>query len=756
MSTSRRSRGVRLARSVALAAAFAWLDADQAAAGMPQSPARQGGRAPLKANPLGRDVIKVDGKLDEAIYSRFAPVSDFIQQEPKEGEPATERTEAWVFFDARNVYVSARCFDSHPDRMVANEMRRDNINLFENEHFAIVFDTFHDKRNAYMFYTTPLGGLFDGLVTDEGNTNRDWNTVWDAKASRDSKGWTVEFVIPFKSLRYGASGPWGVNFRRRVRWKNETSFLAFIPASFGRRGLNKISSGANLTGITPPRNSRAFEMKPYTTGGLKTDTALPKPDEWNAEFGGDAKLTLSSSLVVDLTYNTDFAQVEDDLQQVNLSRFSLVFPEKRDFFLEGQGLFTLGSQGGGGGGGGAGGGFRPVETPVLFFSRRIGLSEGVLVPIKAGARAISKVGGWSMGALQMRTGIDLARRAEHTDFSVLRLKKDILSRSTLGVIATRRDDANGTPVNLVYGGDLNLGVGSTVRITGIGARSDSGVVSSGDLFYQGRFEWNADRYGLEADHHRVEENFNPEVGIVPRPNIERDQFTARFSPRPRNPFWRRVRQFRWFGSFDNIVTASTGAFESREVQGRFETEFQSGDLVNFQLTGRRETVAEPFEVAGGLLVPVGSYRFGEFEARYRMGQQRKFAGTFVFQYGGFYGGTHTAFQFNQGRIEVNSRLSIEPQIQINRLDTPFGKATTKLFAGRLNWTMTPRMLLSTLTQYNSTTSQLATNVRFRWEYQPGSDLYVVYGDARDTLSESRPPALVSRNFVVKFTRLFRF
>jgi hypothetical protein len=282
------------------------------------------------------------------------------------------------------------------------------------------------------------------------------------------------------------------------------------------------------------------------------------------------------------------------------------------------------------------------------------------------------------------------------------------------------------------------------------------VVSSGDLFYQGRFEWNADRYGLEADHHRVEENFKPEVGIVPRPNIERDQLTARFSPRPRNPFWRRVRQFRWIGAFDNIVTASTGAFESREIQGRFETEFQSGDLVNFQLTDSRETVAEPFEVAGGLLVPVGSYHFGEFEARYRTGQQRKFSGTFVLQHGGFYGGTRTAFQFNQGRIEMNSRLSIEPQFQVNRLNTPFGNATTKLFSGRFNWTMTPRMLLSALTQYNSTTSQLATNIRFRWEYQPGSDLYVVYGDARDTLSESRLPALATRSFVVKFTRLFRF
>ncbi len=313
----------------------------------PQTLTRDGGQVSLQANSLGGEVIKVDGKLDEAIYSRFEPASDFIQQEPKEGEPATERTEAWVFFDEKNIYISARCFDSQPDRMVANEMRRDNFNLFENENFAVIFDTFYDKRNGYMFYTTPLGGLFDGLVTDESATNRDWNTVWDAKVARDAKGWTVEFVIPFKSLRYGAEGPWGINLRRRVRWKNETSFLTSIAASFGRRGLNQFSLAATLTGLTTPSNSRAFEIKPYTTGGLTTDTALPEPNDWNAEFGGDAKLTLSSALVADITYNTDFAQVEDDQQQVNLSRFDRVFPEKRDFFREGTGLFARGSRGGG-------------------------------------------------------------------------------------------------------------------------------------------------------------------------------------------------------------------------------------------------------------------------------------------------------------------------------------------------------------------------------------------------------------------------
>ena len=724
-----------------------------AQASLPKTLTRAGGTVSLVANPLGKETLKIDGRLDEAIYSRFDPASDFIQQEPKEGEPATEKTEAWVFFDDKNIYVAARCTDTHPERRVANELRRDNFNLFENDNFAVILDTFHDKRNGYLFYTTPLGGLFDGIVTDEANTNRDWNTVWDAKPLENENGWTVEFAIPFKSLRYGPEGPWGINLRRRVRWKNETSFLTAIPASFGRRGIQKVSSAADLTGLATPKSSRAFEMKPYALGGFQTDKALEDPNDLTGEVGFDAKLTVSSALVADLTYNTDFAQVEDDLQQVNLGRSDIFYPEKREFFLEGQGLFAMGSQGGGGGGGQFGG----SQAPIIFFSRRIGITDDVLDPIRGGGRLTGKASAWSFGGLQMRTGRDEVTKVDHTDFSVLRVKRNILKRSTVGVIATRRDDSSGAPRNLVYGSDLNLAFGSTVKITGVGSLSDTGAaLSENNLFYQGRFEWNADRYGFEADHVTTEENFLPQIGFVPRPNTDRNLVRARFSPRPERDSLRAVRKFNWSATFDNIDGASSGELESRQIEGRFETEFQNGDLFSFQFTNNQENVASPFEVAGGLFVPVGSYRFNEYEVRYQMGQQRKVAGSVGFLHGGFYGGTRTEYQFSQGRVEINPHLSLEPQIQVNQLDTPFGKVTTKLISARLNWTLTPRMLVSGLSQYNSTTSSVSTNIRFRWEYRPGSDLFVVYGDARDTTSSSTIPEIATRSFVVKFTRLFRF
>ena len=745
-----------LARRLPLAGAILFFaaaaSAQPAPPGARQTVTRDGEKVSLIANPLGKEVLKIDGRLDEGVYTRFQPASDFIQQEPKEGEPATEKTEAWVFFDDKNIYVAARCTDTHPERRVANELRRDHFNLFDNDNFAVILDTFHDKRNGYLFYTTPLGGLFDGIVTDEGNTNRDWNTVWEAKPLETENGWTVEFAIPFKSLRYGSVGPWGINLRRRVRWKNETSYLTAIPASFGRRGIQKVSSAADLTGLATPKSSRAFEMKPYATGGLQTDKALEDPNDLTGEVGFDAKMTVSSALVADLTYNTDFAQVEDDLQQVNLGRSDIFYPEKREFFLEGQGLFAMGNQGGGGPGQ-----FGGSQAPIIFFSRRIGITDDVLVPIQVGGRLTGKASEWSFGGLQMRTGRDEVTKVDHTDFTVLRVKRNILKRSNVGVIATRRDDSSGAPRNLVYGSDLNLALKSTVRITGVASLSDTGPAFSGNnLFYQGRFEWNADRYGLEADRVTTEENFLPQIGFVPRPNTDRNLVRARFSPRPKRDSLRSVRKFSWIANVERVNTSSTGAFETQRIEARSETEFQNGDQLSFEFRNNREDVLTPFLVAGDLEVPVGSYHFNNFEVRYQMGLQRKISGSIGFLHGGFYGGTRTEYQFSQGRLEINRHLSLEPQIQINQLDTPFGKVTAKLISARLNWTLTPRMLVSGLSQYNSTTSRVSTNVRFRWEYRPGSDLFVVYGDARDTTSTSTVPALVTRSFVVKFTRLFRF
>ena len=285
--------------------------------------------------------LELDGQLDERVYRDIEPVTDFVQQEPDEGAPATDQTEVWVMFDGDTLYVAARCWSADPDRIVANEMKRDSRGMFGNETFAVVLDTFYDRRNAFNFMTNALGGLFDATITNERTPNMDWNTVWDVRTGRFEQGWTVEMAIPFKSLRYrtGPSQVWGINMQRRVASTNETSFLTPIPASLSFAGIFKVSSAANLVGLEMPASGTRLEVKPYVISDVMTDlNATPSvSNEFAGDMGFDVKYGVTEGLTADFTYNTDFAQVEVDEQQVNLTRFSLFFPEKREFFLEGQG-----------------------------------------------------------------------------------------------------------------------------------------------------------------------------------------------------------------------------------------------------------------------------------------------------------------------------------------------------------------------------------------------------------------------------------
>ena len=326
------------------------------------------GRATVRAVRLS-EPLRLDGRLDEPVYRAVRPISDFTQTEPVEGVPATQATEVWVMFDERAVYVSFRCHESHPDRMVLNEMRRDSFNLIQNDGVSFMLDTYYDRRNGVSFIVTPLGGRMDGQITNERAYNADWNPIWDLATGRFEGGWVVETAIPFKSLRYrpGREQVWGFQVNRRNRWKNEISFLTSIPNSLGQRGIFQISMAATLVGIEAPSGSRNLEIKPYAIGELTTDlSAAPGvTNEPDGDVGVDAKYGVTQNLTADFTYNTDFAQVEADEQQVNLTRFSVFFPEKREFFLENLGTFQFAFTGLGAGGGGGGGGVAEVAAGVV-------------------------------------------------------------------------------------------------------------------------------------------------------------------------------------------------------------------------------------------------------------------------------------------------------------------------------------------------------------------------------------------------------
>ena len=723
------------------------------------------GRATVRAVRL-TEPLRLDGVLDEGAYETVASIGDFIQQLPDEGAPSTERTEAWVFFDESNVYVSARVWDSVPEsQWVANEMRRDSFQLVQNDRFGAMIDTFYDRRNGVVFMVNPIGGFFDFELTGEGSPNMDWNPIWNVQTGRFDGGWTVEMAIPFKSIRFrpGTSQVWGLQLFRNIQRKNEPTFLNPVPIS-GNFGEFRVSAAGTLTGVEVPSGNRTFEIKPYAIGSLATDVnAVPLvSNDGDGDFGLDVKYGVTENLTADFTYNTDFAQVEVDEQQVNLTRFSLFFPEKREFFLESRGTFDFGRGAPFGGGGGPGGGTRRPggggffgggDVPTIFFSRRIGLERGQTVPILGGGRLTGKVGKFSIGAVNMQTDAALGANAVSTNFTVLRVKRDILRRSSIGGIYTGRSvSTSGRGSNEAYGVDGAFSFYDNVNFNGYYARTQTPGLVGDDASYQGVFTYNGDLYAFQLDHLLVGDNFNPEVGFLRRDDFRRTFATAQYSPRPRS--LRAVRQFIFGGSLDYIENGA-GQVETRIAQARFSAELENSDRFGFDIQDNYERLAVPFRIASDVTIPVGAYAFQDFFVSYSMGAQRRFSGTFSLQRGEFFSGTITAYGYRRGRIEITPQFSFEPSISFNQIDLPEGMFTATLVQSRLTYTLTPRMFFGGLVQYNNSTNSLSTNLRLRWEYQPGSELFVVYNDQRDTELRGTP-MLQNRAFVVKLTRLFRF
>ncbi len=715
--------------------------------------------------------VELDGALDEAVYETVPAITGFVQLMPDTGSPATERTEAWILFDDENVYVSARVWDSAPEsEWVANEMRRDTNQLRQNDTFAVFFDTFYDRRNGFNFYTNPLGARADQQFTNEGNPNSDWNPVWDVRTGRFDGGWTLEMEIPFKSLRYRSEPPhlWGIQIRRGIRRKNEWVYLTRLPVSagggVGSRGIFRVSAAGSLVGLEPPSASRALEVKPYAIASLVTDrTASPAVvDEGSGDGGIDVKYGITQNLTADLTYNTDFAQVEVDERQVNLTRFPLFFPEKREFFLEGQGIFGF-ARGGvtGPTGGPLGGVFGDVNAPQLFYSRKIGLEEGRVVPITGGARVTGKIGAFDVGALNIHTGDEALSASDPTHFTVLRLRRDVLRRSSVGAMFTNRSVSRVAPgSSQAYGIDGTFAFFENVSLVTYLARTRvPGPEHRGrDASYQGKFEYAADRYGFQLDHVVVEDNFLPEVGFLRRDNFRRTFTSARFSPRPESI--ESVRQFSLDASFDYIATADENQLETRQNILTFQTEFESSDRLTLTLTDNYERLVRPFTPAGAeFAIPAGGYRFADAQIAYAIGQQRRVNGQVTVKRGQYFGGDLTTVELTQGRIAVLPQMSVEPTVSFNWIDTPYGAFQTNLALARVNYAFSPRMFFSGLLEYDSASDSFASNLRFRWEYSPGSELFVVYTDYRDVTGGLRPDRgwdLRSRGLVVKINRLFQF
>jgi hypothetical protein len=693
--------------------------------------------------------LNVDGQLSEEIYSSVKPRSEFIQQEPLEDVAATERTDVWVFFDKDTLFLSFRCWETRPALLVANEMRRDSNNIFSNDHVAFFLDTFHDGRNGIEIAINALGGRWDGQITDERIFNSDWNPVSDIQVAKFEQGWSVEVAIPFKSLRYatGDALTWGFNVRRFNRWKNETSFMTRIPRSLGQFGLFHASLAAELTGLEVPL-SRNLDLKPYAVGSLTSDRTINPQvsNDFDGAVGLDAKYGLTQGISADFTYNTDFAQVEADEQQINLTRFALFFPEKREFFLENQGLFGFG---------GISAANRSGDTPIIFYSRRIGLEQGHTVPIQVGGRVTGRAGSFSLGVLNIQSKEDPISGSPGTNFTVARVKQDILRRSSIGLIYTGRNHAErlgGT--NQAYGVDGTFAFFTDLTINTYWARTHTEGIPSDvarETSYKGEVDYAGDRYGAHAEHLYIGDQFIPDIGFLRRSDISRSFGQFRFSPRI--PGSKTIRKLYFIESMLYVETTD-GRVDTRDWRGEFDIEFQNSDKFVASYGGTYEFVPRPTEIVG-LIIPTGPYDYASTLVGYIFGQQRRLSGAVSVQTGSFYDGDKTSFSISQGRFNATPQLSIEPTYLGNWVHLPQGSSITHLVGSRITYTMSPTMFVSALLQYNTGASTVSSNIRLRWEYRPGSELFVVYNDQRDTLSPGFSE-LQNRAFIVKVNRLFRF
>ncbi len=730
------------------------------------------GNATVRAVRL-TEPIDIDGDLDESFYTTIPSITDFVQSLPIEGGVPTERTEVWITYDDANIYVSARVWDSAPEsEWVANEMRRDTNQLRQNDTFGVVFDTYYDRRNGLGFYTNPLGALAEFQLTNEGSPNSDWNPIWDVRTGRFDGGWTVEMEIPFKSLRYrpGRQQVWGLQLRRAVRRKNEWNYLTALPQSVvgaGSSGVFRVSMAGTLVGLEAPPASRNLEVKPYAISGLQSRRidATSVSNDWNADAGLDVKYGITENLTADFTFNTDFAQVEVDEQQVNLTRFSLFFPEKREFFLEGRGIFGFaqGVSGGGGGGGGPGGG-GGGGTPTLFYSRQIGLQDGAPVPILGGGRITGKVGSFDIGALNIQTD-DHGPGIESTNFSVLRLRRDILTRSSIGVIFENRSIstvAEGS--NQAYGVDASFAFFENLNFVTYYSKTRTRGLNGNDESYRASFGYGGDTWGGQARHLLVGDDFNPEIGFVRRKGFRQSSVSGRFSPRPSIDWIRRLTFDVSVGYLERVDARilpweNAGSLESRDGRGRFQAEFENSDNFSVTFNDSYENLLEDERISGAT-IPAGKYEFRDVQVGYTFGPQRPYSGRLSVLKGDYFTGDRTSIGFSRARIEILPQLSFEPSIQFNWINLPDqqtfdGEFNQHVARARLNYSLSPRMYVSGLVQYNSGSDSFSSNFRLRWEWAPGSEIFIVYTEDRNTEVLDRWSELSNRGLVIKVNRLLR-
>jgi hypothetical protein len=696
----------------------------------------------------------VDGDvLGDPAWQQATPVTAFWQEQPDEGQPASEATEVRVVYTADTLYVGVVCYDRSPQSIIVSDSRRD-APLDETDSFRIIFDTYRDRLNGFVFGTNPAGIEYDGQVTNEGQGggglgtsqrqqagagggfNLNWDGAWDVRARITDAGWTAEFAIPFRTLRFppGGDQTWGVNFQRNIRRRNERAYWAPIPRQYT---LYRLSLAGALKGLETPA-VRNLKATPYVLGSAVQSGETPVNGVLLGDAGLDVKYSVTPSLALDATINTDFAQVEVDEQQVNLDRFDLFFPEKRPFFLENSGFFTVGNPG-------------EVE---LFFSRRIGLGPGnELIPIEGGARLSGKAGQYDVGLLTMQTD-DYKNRLAGNRFSVARVSRNLPNRSSIGALFTSRDAVGSLAAsgdrNRTYALDGKIGIRQHTVVSSFVAKTDSPGVRSDDHAFNIRSRTNLPRYDLELGYQEVGERFQPDVGFLSRRGYRKPDVRLLTRWRP-NGFLglqelRPHTSYRAFVGFDDFLESSHWHIDNH---WQFRNSYELHTGVNLT----EEGVRRPFEIFPGVMVPPGSYPHKEAQLVFFTNQGAPVNLNLRSTIGGFFGGTRATFEPTL-RMRAGDTFTTELAYVRVAADLPGGDFVTHLARTRVSYSFNTRAFVQGLVQYNNRADLWSVNVRFGWLQAANTGLFVVYTDTRGLYDLIPRPERTDRSFVVKFSRMF--
>jgi hypothetical protein len=693
----------------------------------------------------------MDGNvLGELLWKSVNPIKELRQIKPSYGALASEKTEIRVAYTLKTLYVAVVCYDSAPDQIVVSDSRRD-ADLSDDDSFLFIIDTYNDQQNGFLFGTNADGMEYDAQIDNEGEgnfsanrqqggvvggTNINWDASWEIKTEKGDYGWSAEFAIPLRSIRFngGENKTWGINFQRNISKRSETAYWANLPLGFD---IKRLSLAGKMHGLNlkSPKNLKVI---PYGLVQSIQNNHPPKNNSSKTAIGGDIKYSLTPGLTLDMTYNTDFAQVEVDEQQVNLDRFNLFFPEKRPFFLENAGQFSVGS---------------PGEVD-LFFSRRIGIgTNGSLVPIIGGSRVSGKIGQTNVGLLSMFTdevpneetgAVDIIKN----NYSVARVNHDFAAkRSSIGgVFVNRSGIGNDLDYNRVFAMDGKLGIGKKAQLSGYVSKSNTpGITKSDHAFnFLAVYNWNG--WNLRAGYTEVGEGFNPEVGFLLRSAFKKPEFLIFKQWRPKNTGkLLEVRphvSYRGYWNFQN--THETG-FLHVDNHWVWESGFEIHTGINFT----KETVLTPFPISK-VSVSAGEYNHQELQLVLMSNANRKFYFQTRTVIGGYFGGNRIS-STNKATFRLGDKFNTEGVLNYNRLQLPNGDANVFITGARLAYSFTPRMFLQSLVQYNNVSNITSVNARFGWLRNANTGLFVVINIIKDT---DYLDALNNQSITIKYSHQF--